>query len=112
MTDRERHMEALDRKQLELREQRLGVDHPDVALLVQLVAERSRARGDGAAARFLYERALGITERALGPEHPEVAQISVTLAQLSHEAGDEVAAARWRARANDISGRIAAAVQP
>jgi len=109
---RDSQLEELDRRQLELREHRLGGDHPDLALLVQVVAERSRARGDRPAARFLYERALGITERALGPEHPAVAEISETLAELSLEAGDLVAAARWRSRAAAISGRTAGAAQP
>jgi hypothetical protein len=105
LVDRDAQVEELDRKQLELREQRLGGDHPDLALLVQVVAERSRARGDRPAARFLYERALGITERTLGPDHPEVAEISTALAELSLETGDPEAAARWRSRADAISGR-------
>jgi hypothetical protein len=109
---RDSQLEELDRRQLELREHRLGGDHPDLALLVQVVAERSRARGDGPAARFLYERALGITERALGSEHPAVAEISETLAELALETGDPVAAARWRSRAAAISGRTTGAAQP
>jgi len=109
---RDSQLEELDRRQLELREHRLGGDHPDLALLVQVVAERSRARGDGPTARFLYERALGITERALGSDHPAVAEISETLAELSLETGDPVAAARWRSRAAAISGRTTGAAQP
>ena len=109
---RDGQLEELDRRQLELREHRLGGDHPDLALLVQVVAERSRARGDGPAARFLYERALGITERALGPEHPAVAEISETLAELSLETGDPVAAAHWRSRAAAISRRTTETAQP
>jgi hypothetical protein len=112
LMDRDAQMEQLDRRQLELREQRLGVDHPDLAILVQVVAERSRARGDGPAARFLYERALGIIERTLGPEHPEVAEISEALAELSLETGDPLAAARWRSRADAIGGRVTGAAQP
>jgi len=93
--DRDAHIADLDRRQLWLRENNLGQDHPDVGLLALVVARRERERGQRLRARFLYERALTITARSLGRDHPEVTAVAAELADLAREIGDLEQAATW-----------------
>jgi len=93
--DRDAHIADLDRRQLWLRENNLGQDHPDVGLLALVVARRERERGQRLKARFLYERALTITARSLGRDHPEVTAVAAELADLAREIGDLEQAATW-----------------
>jgi hypothetical protein len=85
----------LDRRQLWLRENSLGQDHPDVGLLALVVARRERERGERLRARFHYERALTITAQSLGRDHPEVTAVAAELADLARETGDVEQAAAW-----------------
>jgi hypothetical protein len=93
--DRDAHIAELDRRQLWLRENTLGADHPDVGLLALVVARRERQRGERLRARFLYERALTITVRSLGRGHPEAIAVAAELADLARETGDLEQAATW-----------------
>jgi hypothetical protein len=102
--DRETEIAELDRRQLWLRENNLGQDHPDVGLLALVVARRERSRGNRLQARFLYERALAIIERSLGPRHPEVNAIASELAELAHESGDLERAVSWESRISMLPG--------
>jgi tetratricopeptide (TPR) repeat protein len=67
-------------------------EHPETATSLNNLAGLLRARGDRAAARPLYERALAIREKALRPEHPDTAQGLNNLAGLLHAQGDLAAA--------------------
>ncbi|WP_437841990.1 tetratricopeptide repeat protein [Sorangium sp. So ce1153] len=89
-----RYDEALPlaRRALELREQALGPEHPDVATSLDSLAALLWAKGDYAAAEPLYRRALAILEKALGPEHPDVAESLNNLAGLLQVRGDYTAA--------------------
>ncbi|WP_437841988.1 tetratricopeptide repeat protein [Sorangium sp. So ce1153] len=89
-----RYDEALPlaRRALELREQALGPEHPDVAQSLNSLAGLLQAKGDYAAAEPLYHRALAIREKALGAEHPDVAQSLNDLAALFYAKGDYAAA--------------------
>ena len=50
-----------------------GLDHPDVALRLNNLAELLRVTNRFAEAEPLMRRALAITERSLGPDAPDVA---------------------------------------
>jgi tetratricopeptide (TPR) repeat protein len=60
-------------KALQVAEQNVGPDHPDVATSLNSLAELCRTQGDYAKAEPLYKRSLAIWEKALGPDHPDVA---------------------------------------
>jgi len=85
----ERHLEDLERRQLEQRIDALGPDHPDVAILLQLVAERCAARGASDEALALYARALQIQEATFGPDSPALRPLLGDLAELELELGHD-----------------------
>jgi tetratricopeptide (TPR) repeat protein len=64
-----------------------------------------KMRGDYAAARPLYERALAIRERALGPDHPDTTLSLNNLAALLESQGDYAAARPLHERALAIRER-------
>ncbi|MCH8041250.1 MAG: CHAT domain-containing protein [Nitrospinae bacterium] len=61
------------RRVLELSEEALGPDHPDVAFALNVLGLLYHDLGDYAQAEPLYRRALAIDEKTLSPEHPVVA---------------------------------------
>jgi CHAT domain-containing protein len=63
-------------------EKALGPDHPDIANVLNNLAELYRAQGRYADAEPLYKRSLAISEKALGPTHPDVAVSLNNLAGL------------------------------
>src|SRR5262249_55406927 len=63
----------LSDRALDIRENVLGPDHPDVASSLSILAVLYEAKGDYVKAEPLFRRALEIREKALGPEHPDVA---------------------------------------
>src|SRR6266508_1872735 len=73
---------------LEIRERRLGPDHPDVSQAINSLATLHYYKGEYTKAEPLYQRALAIWEKALGPEHPEVADALSGLAFLHYYKGD------------------------
>ena len=73
---------VLARKALEVAEQNVGPDHPDVATSLNNLALLYKTQGDYAKAEPLYQRSLAIFEKALGPEHPDVATSLENLAAL------------------------------
>ncbi|WP_437902736.1 tetratricopeptide repeat protein [Sorangium sp. So ce327] len=82
----------LARRALDLRENALGPEHPDVAITLHNLAALLKAKGDYAAAEPLFRRALAIQEKALGPEHPDVATTLNNLAALLATKSDYAAA--------------------
>ncbi|WP_438035765.1 tetratricopeptide repeat protein [Sorangium sp. So ce204] len=78
----------LAERALTILEKALGRDHPDVATVLNNLAELYRAKGDYATAEPLYQRALTIREKALGREHPDVANSLNNLAELYRAKGD------------------------
>jgi len=69
-------------KALQVAEQNVGPDHPDVATSLNNLALLYKTQGDYAKAEPLYKRALAIREKALGPDHPAVATSLENLAGL------------------------------
>jgi hypothetical protein len=106
--DGERHLEDLERRQLEQRIEALGPDHPDVAILLQLVAERCAARGASDEALRLYARALRIQETTFGPDSPALRPLLGDLAELELELGHDGEALLHRARRELLEPRAAA----
>jgi tetratricopeptide (TPR) repeat protein len=67
--------------------ERLGDEHPDVAISLNNLAELYRAQGRYAEAKPLYQQALEMTKRLLGDEHPNVATNLNNLAELYRAQG-------------------------
>jgi tetratricopeptide (TPR) repeat protein len=84
LTDRGRYAEAepLLERALTTAERALGLDHLDVATVLNNLANAYFYRGRYGHAQPLYERALAIRERALGPDHLDVARVLHNLASL------------------------------
>ncbi len=62
---------VVGKKALEVAEENVGPNHPDVATSLNNLAELYRTQGQYAQAEPLYKRALAIEEKALGPNHTE-----------------------------------------
>jgi len=73
---------VLAKKALEVAEENVGQNHPDVATSLNNLAELYRAKADYDKAEPLYKRVLAIDEKALGPDHPKVAETLENLAKL------------------------------
>jgi hypothetical protein len=58
----------LYRRALDIQKQRLGVEHPDTATMLNNLASLSRKQGKYKQAESLYYQVLSIRERCLGPE--------------------------------------------
>jgi tetratricopeptide (TPR) repeat protein len=74
--------EPLYRRTLDIREQQLGLEHPDTADILNNLAGLYYAQGRYTEAESLYQRALAIWEQQLGPQHPATAQSLNNLAAL------------------------------
>ena len=106
--DGARHLEELERRQLQQRIEALGPDHPDVVILLQLAAERSALRGASDEALALYGRALRIQEATFGPDSPALRPLLADLAELELELGHEGDALLHRARREMLEPRSVA----
>jgi CHAT domain-containing protein/Tfp pilus assembly protein PilF len=84
---------------LEIRESRLGPDHPDVSQVISGLAVLHHYKGDYVKAEPLHRRALAIREKSLGPEHPDVALSLNNLAILYRGLGDYAKAEQLQQRA-------------
>src|SRR5439155_467798 len=74
--------EPLCQRSLNIRETKLGPDHPDVARSLNSLATLYTAQGQYAQAEPLCQRSLKIREASLGPDHPDVARNLINLAAL------------------------------
>ncbi len=79
--------EPLLERSLRIYEETLGNEHPDVAAVLNNLAELYRNQGKLSQAQPLFERALRIYEKAFGDEHPYVAAALNSLANLYHGQG-------------------------
>jgi tetratricopeptide (TPR) repeat protein len=75
--------EAVARRALAIQEKRLGPEHLDTSVGLQIVSAVEQAQGEHSEAERLLGRALAIQEKALGPDHPRVVS---TLANLAFSA--------------------------
>jgi tetratricopeptide (TPR) repeat protein len=97
---------------LAIREQVLGLEHPDTASSLNDLAEVLREQGEYAAARPLYERGLAIREQVLGPEHADTANSLNNLAMLLYQQRDYTNAKSMLERALHIHDRVFGSVHP
>lgn len=74
--------EALSLRALQIREQALGPDHPEVASSLHHLGYLYWSQGKYAEAEPLHVRVLQIREQVQGPDHPEVADTLNNLANL------------------------------
>jgi CHAT domain-containing protein/Tfp pilus assembly protein PilF len=70
---------------LRIRERLLGAEHPDVAAVIDRLADHYDYRGEYVKAEPLYKSALAIREKALGKDHPDTAESLNNLATLYRE---------------------------
>src|SRR6185437_8417844 len=70
------------KKALQVAEQTLDPNHPDVATSLNSLALLYSSQGQYTQAEPLYKRALAIDEKIFGPDHPNVAISLNNLAQL------------------------------
>ena len=80
--------EPLYRRALDVRERKLGPEHPNTLGTMGNLAMLLCAKGDYRAAEPLYQRALDALERVLGPEHPVTLTSVNSLAALLVQKGD------------------------
>jgi CHAT domain-containing protein/Tfp pilus assembly protein PilF len=97
---------------LEIRERRLGPDHPDVCQAINGLAALHYYKGEYSKAEPLYRRALAVWEKSLGPEHPDVAHTLNNLATLYSALGDYVKAEPLYQRALAIKEKSLGAEHP
>jgi len=89
-------------KALQVAEQNVGPDHPDVAVSLNNLALLYKTQGDYAKAEPLYKRSLAILEKTLGPDHPKVATCLENLAALYRKTKRGSAANALEQRAAEI----------
>jgi tetratricopeptide (TPR) repeat protein len=94
LSEHARYVEAepLYQQALQICEQALGPEHPQVASPLNNLANLYSKQGRYVEAELLYQRALQIWEQALGPEHPNVASPLNNLANLYYLQGKYVEA--------------------
>jgi CHAT domain-containing protein/Tfp pilus assembly protein PilF len=73
---------------LDIREKRLGPDHPDVGQAINGLAILHFYKGEYSKAEPFHQRALAILEKSLGAEHPDVANSLNNLALIYTTLGD------------------------
>jgi len=95
----------LTRRILAIAEKALGPEHPQVATLLNNLADLYLHRGDYAQAEPLHQRTLKILEKALGPEHPNVATSLFNIALLFQGRGDLWQAIAFLTRSNNLGER-------
>ncbi len=104
--------EPLYQRSLTIRENALGVEHPDVASSLNNLAALYQDMGDYAQALPLTQRSLAIRENALGAEHPDVASSLNNLAALYEARGDYAQALPLYQRSLGIREKVLGAEHP
>jgi tetratricopeptide (TPR) repeat protein len=105
--DRHSGTELVYARHLAIWEKTLGLEHPQVALGLNNMAEAYRAQGKFAEAEPLYRRALDIYKKKLGPEDRRVAMVMWNHAYLLWEMKSYSEAARIGVRAMAVRAKHA-----
>jgi tetratricopeptide (TPR) repeat protein len=98
--------ELLFQRALDMRKQRLGLEHTDTASTLNDLAKLYVLEGKYEQAEPLLQRTLAIRERVLGPEHPELAISLFHLGQLYCFQGKYEQAKPLLQRAHAIDERV------
>lgn len=93
-------------RELTIRREVLGDDHPEVATAVNNLAALLHSQGELDLAEGLYLEAQEKKQRLLGDEHPDVAFTLNNLASLRHARGDYEGAAEFLREALDLLSGI------
>lgn len=88
---------------LKLRQQTLGLDHPDVAEVWQNLGVAHRGRGAYDEAQKNYEKALALLERTMGADFPQCKGPHLGLGKIARSHGDHEAAIRHFGVARDVT---------
>ena len=94
--------EPLLLRALELKEQALGPDHPDLAPTLTNLGLVYAATGRVPEAALLFERALAIQEKKVGGAHPALRRTLIALADVYRRAGREEDARAVEDRVRDL----------
>jgi len=94
------------KRNLELRQQRLGEEHPDTLTSMNNLANTLKAQGDHAGARRLEESVLEVSRRVLGEEHPDTLSSMGNLALTLWNQGDHAGARRLFESVLEVSQRV------
>jgi CHAT domain-containing protein len=89
-------------RELAIRREIQGEDHPEVATAVNNLAALLHSQGEHDRAEGLYAEALEKKRRLLGEQHPDVALTLNNLASLRHARGDYAGAAAFLREALDL----------
>ncbi|WP_147094558.1 tetratricopeptide repeat protein, partial [Nitrosococcus oceani] len=90
--------EELYHRSLAIREQLLGPDHPEVAIMLNNLAGLYRATGLGEKAESLYDRSLAVMEKIFGPRHPNTAIVRANRDAYKHTAPNKANSADAKKR--------------
>lgn len=82
---------------LTIREQTLGLEHPDTAENMQGLAHLRGVQGGKEASRTWYTRALAVREGTLGTRHPKTSETQIKLIAVLYAMGQRGEAARLEA---------------
>ena len=93
---------AYYKKTLEIKESKLGKDHPDTASTYNNIAGVYYAKGDHDKALEYYEKALEISESKLGKDHPDTATTYNNIAMVYKAKGDYDKAFEYYGKALEI----------
>ena len=100
-----------------IREQALGVEHPDLLSTVHhlgdvYAAQALGTQGKSSMARELYSDVLALRTRILGADHPAVAQTLDSMAQLSYDCGQYIEAEQMYKQALAIQEKMLGTEHP
>jgi len=109
-----RYEEAISyaKRSLEIAEKVFGKDHPEVAAVLNYLAELYRMTGRYAEAEPLYKRSLEIREKTLGKDHLDVATTLNSLGLLYYNTGRYVEAESMYKRSLEIREKKLGEVHP
>ena len=79
--------EPLYQRALRIREQQLGLEHPETAEIIHDLARSWEVQGNSEEASIWYARALAVREQALGTHHPKTTETRTHLIALLHALG-------------------------
>ncbi|MBV5279748.1 MAG: tetratricopeptide repeat protein, partial [Actinobacteria bacterium] len=93
----------LYRKALAIREEKMGKDHPSVAVVYNNMALLYQKQGNLGLAKELLEKALSIDQVLLNPGHSSFVTNYLNLSGIYHAEGDLVTAKAWMLRCLGIA---------
>jgi tetratricopeptide (TPR) repeat protein len=100
------------KRSLAIYEKKLGLDHPETAIVLNCLAALYGTLGDNEKAQPFYERALAIREKSLGANHPATLFSINNLAGFCKKVGDSKNALTLYLRALSINEKVSGLHHP